>query len=172
MKRLLLHVAALALASALMAAAATTASADAWKPGQVSKITAGPGSYVKITDHETFGSDEVAAYYFTGTSLGALGYSTKAFGPVIRSWCAGGEVRVELETRGWTMDPVTDTMRVEARIKLYEGASCSNNDLDGSTTWKEVYLHPGSSHSLDFQTWNTQEGGDEAFLRVNLTASK
>ena len=172
MKRLLLHVAALALASALLAATATTASADQFKPGQVSKLTAGIGSTVKVVDHETFGANEVGTYEIGGTPFGALGYSLKSFGSTKRSWCAGGEVRLELETRGWTVDPFADTMRVEARLNLYEGSSCATTDLDGSTVWSHVLLQPGKSWPLSFKVWNTHEGGDWAEAWINFTTSR
>lgn len=172
MKRLLLHVAALTLASALLAISASTASAEIFKPGQVSKITAAVGSNLKIVDHESFGADEIVVHNLAGTPFGALGYSIKSFGTTRRSWCGGDEVRIELETRGWTMDPYADTMRVEARINLYEGASCATTDLDGPGGWKEIYLQPGTSKSLSFKAFNTHEGGDWAEAWVTFTASK
>ena len=73
MNRLLVRIAMLALASALLAVSAAPASAAVWQPGQTSKITAGPGSYVQITDHETFGSNKAGTYEIGGTAFGTLG---------------------------------------------------------------------------------------------------
>ena len=128
MNRILIRLAALALASALLAVSAAPASADLFKPGQVSKITAGIGSTVKIVDHENFGANEVGTYEIGGTPFGALGYSTKSFGTTRRSWCAGGEVRLELETRGWTVArpaPAWDDARPCFQAGVQSRSSCS-----------------------------------------------
>ena len=133
MNKNLLHRLAAATLTAVAVLGFSAASASAWetKPwtgNEHLKVVALPGSSITVVDDETFGANEVATYSLSGTVFGKLSYWKPKFTHVL-SRCAGDEVRAELWTEG-----VTYTNQVAhgtAYLKLYEGTSCQDPQLNG-----------------------------------------
>jgi hypothetical protein len=122
-----------------------------------------PGSSLTITDHESFGANEVQTFNLSGVYLGRITGQTSRVLKVSR--CAGGEVRIDLEI---TMKREDVSMnRFEVFAKMYEGASCSNNDYDGGALdgWNNAFLtRPsiGDTGAVKLDIANKYEGGDFA----------
>ena len=159
-------------AAALVAVAIVSASvahpAEAATPKRYLNNDA--GSFVGIKDSEDWPySDVKKNFSLEGNAYAGLFLSTA--NPVSTndtSRCAGDEVRVELETKGELSTVYKDWVLVTVRAWLYEGASCYSNDLDG-TARMSFWVGPGQSTSQSMVVHNDDEGGDEAFIRFNMT---
>lgn len=111
----------------------------------------------------------------------ARGSSATAFKPSSRSnspiHCAGAEVRVE----DWDRVEIdaNGVARIWVSVELYEGTSCSSNDLDGSrigvrrngspTGSPLLVVAPGETKSASVQVDNTDEGGDYGKITYTFT---
>jgi hypothetical protein len=80
--------------------------------------------------------------------------------------CAGDEVRIEVDPELALLDD--GTLKVSGTAELWEGASCDNSDLDGSTAFT-FYVPKGSARGNSFTIRNTDEGGDYATVRLTAT---
>ena len=128
-----------------------------------------PGSYLTITDHEPFGANEVQTFNLSGLYLGRLtGKTTKTFKV---SRCAGGEVRIDLEITVKRED--VQMNRFEVFAKMYEGASCSNDDYDGGTIDSDnnAFLTDSilNTGAVKLDVKNKYEGGDFATTAFQVT---
>ena len=79
----------------------------------------------------------------------------------------GGEVRVEVKLVG-TIDNDAGWC-VDGWVELYEGASESNGDLDGSTRVTGCATR-GGMIEIDGRVNNTDEGGDWVDYRIDILA--
>jgi hypothetical protein len=78
--------------------------------------------------------------------------------------CVDNEVRAELHL---TVKLASDEgIMIDGQLKLYEGASCSTNDLDGQTT-VAFFVPKDQVRSFSLRLQNTDEGGD--FIDLTMT---
>ncbi|HET9258023.1 MAG TPA: hypothetical protein VFO16_22870 [Pseudonocardiaceae bacterium] len=105
---------------------------------------------MRIVDHENFGKNEIGTIKF-----GPIGESQT---PFIRTGCVGNEVKgwVRVDTTGSTPE---GWLKVKIEGRLYEGASCATNDLDGKEV-RFIWLRPNATTTHTFRVNNTDEGGD------------
>lgn len=82
--------------------------------------------------------------------------------------CAGGEVRATVNLtftyfsqRNVVFVRGTNLSFSSAALRMFEGASCSSNDLDGTATFTPFELTPGASGSFTLSTGNQDEGGND-----------
>ena len=83
----------------------------------------------------------------------------------VASGCAGGEVRVEATFR---VVHIGTTVRVYPSVRMFEGTSCGNNDLDGSSSIPSFTVGTNSTVSNSMSVNNTDEGGDSATVRFSV----
>lgn len=111
------------------------------------------------------------------------GSTATAFKPSSRSnspvHCAGAEVRVE----DWDRVEVdaNGVARIWVSVELYEGTSCSSNDLDGSSIGVRrngtaaatplLVVAPGETKTASVQVDNTAEGGDYGKITYTFSNS-
>jgi hypothetical protein len=157
---------ALAAGALTLVSAAPAAAADLpWKPGQAGEIRSTDMSFM-INDSEQFSTVQ-ESFWQLHYSWGWLGWTSKGWTKTYEK-CGGNEVRVQVELTARTN--VFQVYDISARAKLYEGASCNTNDLDGKTPYQQVQLRPGAETGFDFYVKNTEEGGDSASVSVDLVA--
>jgi hypothetical protein len=117
-----------------------------------------------IVDDDEWG-DDVAHVPFRGFAQVGPPYASSNF--YATSGCAD-EVRVDLyvaihdgpaSLHGWVLANVT--------ARLYEGASCNNNDLDGVTTLS-FWIQPNTTVTRTFRVRNNDEAGDYSDLRLDV----
>lgn len=80
------------------------------------------------------------------------------------SHCVDKEVRGELDVDAQLL--TNGDIKITGSIKLYEGASCSTNDLDGQHTFSFV-VPRGQTKSWEHKQVNTDEGDD--YIEVKMT---
>ncbi|MBE2320509.1 hypothetical protein DVA67_031390 [Solirubrobacter sp. CPCC 204708] len=156
----LLSAAALLFAGAGSAQAATPTGTDYYFT---------PGSYLTITDHETFGANEVKTFDLSNLYVGRITGQTSKLFKVSR--CAGGEVRIDLEITLKRED--LNMNRFEVFAKMFEGASCNSDDYDGGAIdgWMNAfYTRPSliNSGAVVLDIANKYEGGDFAKTSFQL----
>ena len=98
--------------------------------------------------------------------LRLLGTSTRT---LTFSKCAGGE------TRGVLTVPLRLTryqyVTVSPKLQMFEGSSCSSNDLDGEATPIQSGVTPNSSKTWSMKTPFNSEIGSFDIVLANLTVS-
>ncbi|MDV6375558.1 LGFP repeat-containing protein [Deinococcus arenicola] len=125
--------------------------------------TVGHNVRMDITDDETFGSDEHAHITRGGTLV--LDASRPELTDLTIGKC-GGEVRVELRVTYRQL--AGGAVNVAGRALLYEGTSENTNDLDGRASFDGT-VASGTSRPFTVRVRNTDEGGDFADIRVNVS---
>ncbi|MDA0168970.1 hypothetical protein OJ998_07725 [Solirubrobacter taibaiensis] len=130
-----------------------------------------PGSTLTITDHESFGANEVQTFNLSGLYLGRItGKTTKMFKV---SRCAGGEVRIDLEITMKRED--LNMNRFEVFAKMFEGASCNSDDYDGGAidSWNNAFLTSSILNTgvVKLDIANKYEGGDFASTAFQFTGT-
>jgi hypothetical protein len=149
----------------VLASASTASAADNWQPGQS----------VLLKTNINYAIDDDEQWYTDRTSinvkpdLGWLGYNVKSWTKKV-SQCGGDEVRGELEFQASTSWTRMITLKV--RLNLFEGMSCSTQDLDGQTMWHTYVLQPGQSIGDMIEVWNAQEGGDYVWTQFSVRATQ
>lgn len=135
----------------------------------------------RIKDDESWGSDEFKNYNESASINVERGASATAFKPSGRSnsprHCAGGEVRIE----DWDRVEVDNNgvAKIWVSMELYEGTSCSSNDLDGRSIGVQrngtavgapfMVVRPGQTVSKTLRVNNTAEGGDYGRITYTFT---
>jgi hypothetical protein len=138
-------------------------------------------SYMNIVDDEPWDDpDETGAFSLADPSYGSLpGYGGSGLDglylssatPVATrqtSKCVGDEVRVVVQTKGELSTVYKDWVRVTLTARLYEGTSCSTNDLDGTSS-TSFWIPPGGHTTQTMNVVNSDEGGDYASIKMNMT---
>lgn len=155
---------ALAFAAATTVAAAPAASAAVAPtvvPGERDHAVSISG-VMDITDDEVF-SDERATVPFNATVVVGPNLGTTTY---VAKGCAGGEVRVEVTVV--VVHKPTVLAEIRPTIRLFEGTSCSSNDLDGSLTPARFTLANNGVATLTQTVRNTAEGGDKATVTLTV----
>jgi hypothetical protein len=126
---------------------------------------------VKIVDTEDFGSDEVHTWALDESVV--VEPNTEASPAAAEKtieWtrCTGGEVRAKFTftIRLKVNDPARG-VEVTTVGRMYEGTSCSDNDLDGTKTKLHVVAEDGSQ-GVSFVIQNEEFTGEDK-IHVNLT---
>lgn len=118
---------------------------------------------MEITDDEDWPyNDQHKTVSFNGNvvvgpNLGSATYTAKG--------CAGDEVRVEVQVTV-SHDPVSRSVWVDPLIRMYEGTSCTNNDLDGTVDVPGGWI--ATSGRGSYTVKNTAEGGDSATVQLSV----
>lgn len=158
---------AFALAGAVIALAATSATrADAYGPHTVRQLEMIQGSTWTVHDDETWGGDEEKTWEFTSNQ-----FWNPFFDETLKTYtnstyrCAGDEVRADTKLTAY----IDTDLRIYASIttKLYEGASCYSNDLDGQKT-VSFSMAPGQTKWIDVYAPNSDEGGDWSMQHIGF----
>jgi hypothetical protein len=120
-----------------------------------------------ITDDEAWPFSDEVEKFTLGTQAP---FYVSAVNPVetrVISRCAGGEVRIDLHMR---VELITaDWVRVSGTAYLYEGASCTSNDLDGQKSFNFQFSPNVTHRPSPIEVENQAEGGDSARIQLSLT---
>ena len=142
---------------------AGTASADVW----ARQVSWDDFASMTIKDDEAWPSSDVVEKH----SLAAQKpFFVTAVNPVQTrtiTRCTGDEVRVELHMRVeliWA-----DQVRVTGTAYMYEGASCTSNDLDGTKSFAYTIANNRTLRPSPIELPNVEEGGDMAYIQLSLT---
>ena len=166
LRRVTLLVAAVVLAAVLLSSnLAGSASAATTKR----LVEPQPGSSLTIHDDESWPySDVEQTFNKRDQHFGTVEPSRPVFVAGSGSDCAGEEVRIISGKRiempsyaplGWVL--------VTVDLKMYEGASCYSNDLDGQAAMS-FWIAPGDTVTKVLTVRNDDEGGDWATYTYKL----
>jgi hypothetical protein len=138
-------------------------------------------SYMTIVDDEPWDNPDVTgAFSLADSSYGSMpGYGGTGMSglpvspatPVATSQtskCVGDEVRVVVQTKAVLSTVYKDWVRVTITARLFEGTSCSTNDLDGTSS-TSFWIAPGGRATQTMYVLNDDEGGDYASILMNMT---
>ena len=120
-----------------------------------------------IKDDESWPSSDVVQKFNLGAQKP---FYVSAVNPVetrVISRCAGDEVRVEVHMR--VELAAFDVVRVTGTAYMYEGASCTSSDLDGSTPFAFSIARDRTLRPSPIELENAAEGGDSARIQLSLT---
>lgn len=121
-----------------------------------------------VEDYENFGSNETVRRQQTNSAiLSQKGLSQSVMDFEVRM---GGEIRVELNINASLVDSNGNIM-VDGEIKLYEGTSDSNTDLDGVRQF-QIYCPLGASTNYFVRVNNDDEGDDYATVRLSISNTR
>lgn len=121
---------------------------------------------VRIVDDETFRDEKGTRKYSETVLVGP----TDPQAVVEGEGCVGQEVRVKSRfVIELAPDRPAGTIRVYRFGRLYEGGSCSTNDLDGWVSLDYLYIGPNKTHTGSYRVRNEQEGGDRATVSYTIT---
>jgi hypothetical protein len=121
---------------------------------------------VRIIDDETFRDEKGTRKYSDTVLVGP----TDPRAVVEGEGCVGQEVRVKSRfVIELAPDHPAGTIRVYRFGRLYEGRSCSTNDLDGWVSLEYLYIGPNKTHTGSYRVRNEQEGGDKATVSYTIT---
>ena len=116
-----------------------------------------------ITDDENWPqSDQHKTVTFNGNVVVGPNLGTASY---TATGCAGGEVRVEVQVTV-SHDPVSQSVWVDPLIRMFEGTSCSSNDLDGTVDVPGGWI--ATSGQGTYTVRNTAEGGDSASVQLTV----
>jgi len=124
---------------------------------------------VKITDTEDFGSDEVNVWNLDEAVIIEPNTTTSPnLAEQTFEWtrCTGGEVRARVKVTV-RLNEHDRSAEVTLTSRMFEGTSCSDNDLD-STTTKLLVVPEDGSKSVNYLMENEEFGGEDT-IRVILT---
>jgi hypothetical protein len=152
----------LTAAAALFGGAAT---ASANQPMRI--VTEAPSLFVM--QDEEFWDIEAFKWNAAGMTIGTLPAGNGSFKfKYVR--CMGNEVRAELFIDGYRWAH-QEFATLTAHIDLYEGASCSTEDLDGQSDFEQRTLTMGQGRNLTFSVKNEQEDSEDgAWVEFRLRA--
>ena len=124
---------------------------------------------VKITDTEDFGSDEVNVWNLDETvTIEPNTTTTPNLAEQTFEWtkCTGGEVRARMKVTA-RLNEHDRSAEVTLVSRMFEGTSCSDNDLD-STTTKLLVVPEDGSKNVNYLMENEEFGGEDT-IRIILT---
>jgi hypothetical protein len=154
----------LSIATSIAVGVALTSGMPASAKAQVNTVHVDVS--VRIIDDETFRDEKGTRKYSDTVLVGP----TDPRAVVEGEGCVGQEVRV---TSRFVIELAPDhpagTIRVYRFGRLYEGGSCSTNDLDGWVSLEYLYIGPNKTHTGSYKVRNTQEGGDRATVSYTIT---
>jgi hypothetical protein len=122
-----------------------------------------------ITDSETW-SDEHATRSKNFDTLW-VGHPLPASTTFAWTEGMGGEVRIELTCTATALGPAGGDVQVDCVANLFEGASESSGDLDGSARGSAT-VPAGGSRDISIGVNNTDEGGDWAAIRLKISNAR
>jgi hypothetical protein len=138
-------------------------------------------SHMTIVDDEPWDDPDVTgAFSLADPSYGSMpGYGGPGLDGLLvspatpvatrqTSKCVGDEVRVVVGTKAVLSTVYKDWVRVTITARLFEGTSCSTNDLDGTRS-ASFWIAPGGSATQTMYVLNDDEGGDYASIVMNMT---
>jgi hypothetical protein len=129
------------------------------------QVVSQPNSFLYVHDDEVF-SDEEKTFDMSNLGWGIVSPAN----PLQErgtSGCAGGEVRVEYQVRTLLSQTSPGTVSVKISAQLYEGISCSTQDLDGTASMS-FSITPGQTVGKTLNVFNTDEGGDYGTVHLVL----
>ncbi len=118
-----------------------------------------------VEDDESFASNETVREQKTNFAI----LSTQGIAQGIMNFEVrmGGEIRIEFTVTASLIDDHGNVV-IDGSVKLFEGASESTDDLDGSRQF-QLYCPAGAAINHFVRVSNDDEGGDYATLRLALT---
>ncbi|GAA3445333.1 hypothetical protein [Planomonospora venezuelensis] len=117
---------------------------------------------MRISDYETFGSNQICNHLIPITNTGTTGAASYYwyFGK------CGGEIRAEIHYE--ILRNALGHLSVAGRAYLYEGTSEDTTDMDGQRPFR-YSVPPGSTNSRTINVWNEDEGQSDDSARITLT---
>ncbi|GAA3445335.1 hypothetical protein [Planomonospora venezuelensis] len=119
---------------------------------------------MRISDYETFGSNEICNHLIPITNSGTTGTTSNYwyFGK------CGGEIRAEIHYNISRNHFGTGRVNVRGTAYLYEGDSENTTDLDGTRGF-QLAVESGKTGSEVISVQNTDEDQPADYARITLT---